>query len=374
MLRDINERSVMIWISLLGGPNYLVYRSLLEEFGSLAGIYNAHLSSTRPESIRQFGKAYERFTDRETAAAAGNIYSNVVKSGMNIVTLEDDSFPYRLKNLPSACPLVLYFYGGFTEEDKSGEGRALAVVGSRHCSAAGESNAYSFSYSLAKLGVSIVSGMARGCDGAAHRGALKAGGRTIAVLACGADVVYPPEHKALYNEIIRKGGAIISESPPGTAPVKQLFPARNRIIAGLSDGVLVVEAAKKSGALITADKALEADRLVFALPGDVRNPMAYGVNELIRQGAVCVTDVGVIVEELGLEPEGRNERKPGGGRAIGLPFPQNAVYNAVVQGCSDPDEISVKTQLEVSDICSALTLLEVRGLIRSSQAGKYIAS
>lgn len=374
MLHDINERSVMIWISLLGRPNYLIYRSLLEEFGSLEGIYNAHLRAQKPGSIRQYEKSYLLFSDGKLASAAGDIYMNVQKCGMKLMTIDDEGYPFKLKNLPSACPLVLYYYGELTKAEGSGDDLSLAVVGSRHCSASGESNAFSFSYTLAGLGVTIISGMARGCDGAAHNGALKAGGRTIAVLACGADVVYPPEHRTLYNEIIRKGGAIISESPPGTAPVKQLFPARNRIIAGLSDGVLVVEAAKKSGALITADRALEADRLVFALPGDVRNPMAYGVNELIRQGAVCVSDVGVIIEELGIQTDSQTKRRPGGGSAIGLPFPQNAVYNAVVQGSSDPDEIALKTQLEAGEICSALTLLEVRGLIKSGAAGKYVAN
>ncbi len=373
MLREINERSVMIWLSLLGRPNSLIYDLLLEEFGSAEGIYNARLSSIRPESLRRHESALKAFNDDQLLKQAADIYHSAESSGMRIISLRDNDYPYRLKNLPCARPIVLYYYGSFDENDVNGGGTVLAVVGSRHCSLSGGANSFSYANMLSRYGVTIVSGMARGCDGAAHRGALKAGGRTVAVLAGGADVVYPPEHRQLYNEIIKTGGAVISESPPGTAPVKQLFPARNRIIAGLSDGVIVVEAAKKSGALITADRALEADRIVFALPGDVRNPMSYGVNELIRQGAVCASDVGVILDEFGISPDLRKPRRVVNGLSQGLPFPLSAVMNAVIQGASDPDEISERTQLDAGEVCSALTLLEIRGLIKNVSMGKYTA-
>ena len=369
MLREINGTSVMVWLSLLGRPNYLIYSLLLKEFGSAEGIYNAFLAGRKPESLRAYENVLTAFADQGLAAQAAEICNKAEECGMKIVTLNDVNYPYKLRNLPSACPLVLYYYGEINEEDFSEDGVSVAVVGSRHCSVSGEANAESFSYELSKRGVNIVSGLARGCDGAAHTGALKAGGRTTAVLASGADVIYPPEHRNMYNRIIRSGGCVMSESPPGTIPCKQLFPARNRIIAGLSDAVIVVEAAKKSGALITADRALEADRLVFALPGDVRNPMAYGANELIRQGAVCALDVGIVLEELGIADEKAVKRKPGNGSAAGLPYPQNAVYNAIIHGAVNADEIAAVTQLEINDIGSALTLLEVRGLIKSTGTG-----
>ena len=374
MLREINGTSVMIWLSLLGKPNYLIYSLLLKEYGSAEGIYNAFLAGRKPESIRAYENVLTAFADPGLAAQAADISNKAAERGMKTVTLNDGNYPYKLRNLPSACPLVLYYYGEINEEDFSEGGISVAVVGSRHCSVSGEANAESFSYELSKRGVNIVSGLARGCDGAAHTGALKAGGRTTAVLASGADVIYPPEHRNMYNRIIRSGGCVMSESPPGTAPCKQLFPARNRIIAGLSDAVIVVEAAKKSGALITADRALEADRIVFAIPGDVRNPMAYGANELIRQGAVCALDVGIILEELGIIDENAVKRKPGNGSAAGLPYPQNAVYNAILHGASTADEIAASVQIDISEVAATLTLLEVRGLIKNVTMGMFRAS
>ena len=235
MLHEINEISVMIWLTLLGRPNYLIYSALIGEFGSPEGIYNAHLSSVRPESLRQYEKALNAFGDPKIASAAADIYFKAVNRGMKLATINDADFPYRLRNLPSACPLVLYYYGELPGGDEEGDERTAAIVGSRHCSVSGEANASAFSYALARAGVYIVSGMARGCDGAAHAGALKAHGKTAAVLASGADVIYPPEHRNLYNRIIGSGGCVLSESPPGTAPAKQLFPARNRIIERRGD-------------------------------------------------------------------------------------------------------------------------------------------
>ena len=164
----------------------------------------------------------------------------------------------------------------------------------------------------------------------------------------------------------------MSESPPGCIPARQLFPARNRIIAGLCQATLVVEAAHRSGALITADKAIEADRTVFALPGDVRNPMAYGCNELIRQGAICVTDIGVIYDELGIDPEGGKAH--GGvsnGWLIGLPYPLGRVADAVMKGSENAEAIAEKTELDAGTVAGSLTMLEIRGIVRRNDYGDY---
>lgn len=371
MPHDVNEKVVMIWLSLLGSPNYRIYRALLSEFGSGAGIYDAFARGVKPYSLREFPKAAGRFADRELAETAFGFYRKAQESGMNILTYSDPDYPELLKHLPAACPLVLYYYG-----DKAAlpgeEDIAVAIVGSRHCSNSGEANARQYAFELAKQGVIVVSGLALGCDGAAHRGALNASGRTVAVLASGADVVYPKEHKKLYNDIIAKGGCVLSESPPGCIPARQLFPARNRIIAGLCQATLVVEAAHRSGALITADKALEADRIVFALPGDVRNPMAYGCNELIRQGAVCVTDIGVIYDELGIEPEGgKTHGGNNNGWLIGLPFPLSRVADAVLKGADNAEAVAERTELDAGTVAGSLTMLEIRGIVRRSDYGAY---
>lgn len=368
MQRSFDNKAALIWLTLLGGPCYLVYKKLLSEFGSLEAVFDAAVSGKKPESIRQYASAYAGFGDPKLLEEALAIKNTALEEGMKITVFEDPAYPERLSNLPSACPLVLYHYGDLGSES---EEKSVAIVGSRHCSVSGELNSRQYAFDLAKSGVTVVSGMARGCDGAAHRGALNAGGRTVAVLAGGADFIYPPEHKRLYNEIISKGGCVLSESPPGTVPLKQLFPARNRIIAGLSDATVVIEAAAKSGALITADRALEVDRLVFAVPGDVRNPMAFGTNDLIRQGAICALNSSAIIEELGIAVKDNIRQKPRNGWAIGLPYPLNAVANAIIHGAENADSIAAATQMEISEVSGALTMLELRGLIVQTGYGSY---
>ncbi len=182
------------------------------------------------------------------------------------------------------------------------EGRAIAVVGSRRASSYGVSIAHRIGAILGGSGVNLVSGMALGIDGAAHRGALEAGGVTTAVLGCGIDRWYPYRHRALGEQILASGGAVLSEYPPGTPPEPWRFPARNRIIAGLADTVIVVEAAEKSGALITARLALDLGRDVMAVPGDIDRPGSFGCNRLIRDGAFPIDDLAELPEILGLGP------------------------------------------------------------------------
>ncbi len=372
MPRELSDKAFMVWISLLGSSGYNVYKALYEELGDPQGIYAACAAGKIPDRFRGNPLLLKDLGDAALREKAADICRAAYEAGMGIVTLEDPEYPEKLKNTPYPCPLALYYYGDIGACSGGKEtGLSVGIVGSRHCSVSGETNARTYSYELAKKGITVISGMARGCDGWAHRGAIKAGGTTAAVLASGADVIYPPEHKKLYGEIIARGGCVLSESPPGTRPLKQLFPARNRIIAGLSDAVIVIEAAKKSGALITADRAIEADRIVFALPGDVRNPMAYGSNELIRQGAICATDIGVILDELGVEDVKREAKKPWNGYAIGLPFPESSVVNAVIHGAGTIDEIEAATHIGIGQIGSALTMLELRGLIKSNGFGTY---
>jgi len=211
---------------------------------------------------------------------------------LGIISQEDAEYPENLKNIPDP-PLVLYVKGKLLGEDKL----ALAIVGSRLASLYGLTNAEHFAAQLAGLGFTIISGMARGIDTAAHRGALKAGGRTIAVIGSGFNHLYPRENKGL-AERIAQNGAVLSEFPINTTPLKQNFPQRNRLISGLSLGVLVAEAARNSGALITADFALEQGREVFALPGKIDTLTSWGTHALIKQGAKLVSGLEDILEEL----------------------------------------------------------------------------
>lgn len=202
--------------------------------------------------------------------------------------LGEESYPEKLKNIYSS-PQEIYVIGN----EKILNDKAIAIIGCRNCTSYGAKNSYKFGYELAKKGIVIVSGFARGIDTYAHIGALKAKGKTIAVLGNGLDIVYPAENEKLYKEIIKNGGTIISEYPLGSKPEKHHFPVRNRIISGLSDGVLVVEAKKRSGTLITVEYALDQGKNVYAIPGNINNNNSYGTNELIKEGAIpftCIDD------------------------------------------------------------------------------------
>ena len=211
---------------------------------------------------------------------------NLNTSKIKTITLGDKKYPENLINIYGR-PQTLYVLGNEELLNK----KSIAIIGCRNASDYGLRNAYQFGYELAKKGICIISGFARGIDTYAHKGAVSANGKTIAVLGCGLDVVYPAENMELYKQILIKGGAIITEYPLGSKPERNHFPIRNRIISGLSDGVLVVEAKKKSGTLITVEYALEQGKDVYAIPGNITSENSMGTNELIKEGAIPVTKI-----------------------------------------------------------------------------------
>ncbi len=216
------------------------------------------------------------------------------KMNMITISIEEETYPEKLKKIYNP-PKVLYAMGNINLLSSF----SIAMIGCREYTEYGKSMAMYFSYQLAKRNITIVSGLAKGIDGFSHIGALRAGGNTIAVVGNGLDIIYPKEHKKLEQEIIQKGGVIVSEYPLGTKPDKYTFPARNRIISALSDGVFVIEAKEKSGTLITVDFALEQGKDIFALPGNITSRNSVGTNQLIGDGAKCVTQVKDILEEYG---------------------------------------------------------------------------
>ena len=207
-------------------------------------------------------------------------------SKIKIIKLGNINYPEKLKNIYGK-PQYLYVLGN----EKLLNEKSIAIIGCRNASNYGLRSAYQFGYELAKKEICIISGFARGVDTYAHKGAVAAKGKTIAVLGCGLDIIYPPENMELYKQILINGGAIITEYPLGSKPEKYHFPIRNRIISGLSDGVLVVEAKKKSGTLITVEYALEQGKDVYAIPGNITSNNSYGTNELIKEGAIPVTSI-----------------------------------------------------------------------------------
>ncbi len=286
----------------------------------------------------------------------------------HLLTIIDPQYPRQLQHIPDPPP-VLFVLGDihalqFTQ---------LAIVGSRHPSPMGEENAYAFALELAKTGIVITSGMALGIDAAAHRGALAAKGLTLAVAGTGLDRIYPSQHHALAQQIIAQG-ALISEFPLGTRPSAGNFPRRNRIISGLSHGVLVVEAATQSGSLITAHHAIEQGREVFALPGSIHNTHAKGCHELIRQGAKLVESVAHILEELPPTfadksttyslPIGHNE-------AVASSPQETAVLAAIDDAPTSVEDVIQRCGLTADAVCSILLLLELQGKVQMTTAGQY---
>lgn len=342
------------------------------------------------------GKAQARKVSAQLSAdrtaAAEKKLEDFQKRGIFFLSLWDDEYPERLRQIPDP-PAALYGIGRFpdaadgeTGTGRSGRGKAAAVVGARAASVYGQEMAAYFGRGLAKEGVTVVSGMARGADGIAQTAALQAGGFSIAVLGCGADICYPPENKKLYD-MLRDRGCILSEYPPGTQPHAHLFPPRNRIISGLSDLVLVVEAREKSGTLITVDMALEQGRDVFAVPGRITDLCSRGCNRLIGNGAGAAVSVAQIMRELDGEDrtEGKEAKKEAEGvnrkktaaEAETAPLPpfRRAVREVLEDMPEGLDSILFKLRRQgweasAPAVMEELVLLELEGLAGSS-GGQY---
>jgi DNA processing protein len=282
----------------------------------------------------------------------------VEQVGAQLLTLADEAYPANLRVITDAPP-VIYVKGELLPQDRL----ALGVVGTRRATRYGRDVAHRMSHWLAKSDVTIVSGLAQGIDAAAHQGALDAKGRTIAVLGCGIDRIYPQEHEQLAQQIMRNG-ALVSEFPIGTPPTGQNFPRRNRVISGLSLGVLIAEAPEKSGALITAETALEQGREVFAIPANIFNPNGTGGNKLIQEGAKLVMRARDILDELNVSYSEQEIQEQAQKIA-----PENELEVKLLNLLeADPihvDDIIRETGLSTAEVTSTLTILELKGLAQS---------
>ena len=343
------------WFALKSVPlvGNVTFRRLLEQFGSPEQV----LRATESELARVRGVSapalaaikshdYRAFADRECVAVA--------KSGVTIITFVSENYPKVLLEIADPPPF-LYVKGVLR-----GSETAVAMVGSRRASTYGILTTTRLASELAGHGITVVSGMARGVDTAAHRGALGAGGRSIGVLGCGIDVIYPPENRRLFEEMA-ENGALVSEFPMGTFPLAENFPRRNRIISGMSRGVLVVEAMENSGSLITAQYALEQGREVFAIPGNINCSSSRGANGLIKQGAKLVEGVEDILDELPDRPgrPGFTPARP----EFGLTPQEAALYTLLADSPLHIDEIIVKSALTVGEVSATLLRLELKGAL-----------
>jgi DNA processing protein len=347
-------------LSLVSGVGPRLYRALVDHFGSASAVLNAPMSELRmvPGIGAKLSQAVSRA--REQIDAADELQF-CRQQGIAILGAGEAGYPRMLAEIPDP-PAILYVQGELKPQDQL----AVAIVGSRHATQYGLAQAQRLAASLARAGLVIVSGLARGVDAAAHRGALEAGGRTIAVLGGGLAQIYPPEHQPLANEIAGQG-AVVSEAPPRSQPLSGSFPQRNRIISGISLGVIVVEASTHSGALITAQHAMEQNREVFAVPGRVDNRMAHGCHRLLRDGAKLVESADDVLEELGPLVAATPSNS---GQVVHHPAElllnelEQQVLQSITGDSAGIDEIVVASGLPTPQVLSTLSVLEMRRLVR----------
>ncbi len=352
-------------------------RELLTEFPDLLQLLSLNAATMRAmgmtaEAVAAVQAWQQQDHSHPAVREVQTIQNACQKHGIGILTWPDPDYPEQLRHIHDA-PLVLYTLG-----DPSLLARdQLGIIGSRKATPAGLDHARRFAAELSARGLLVTSGLALGVDGAAHAGALDAGFPTVAVIGCGLDRIYPHQHRRLGDRIMADG-LVISEFPPGTPARAAHFPQRNRIISGLSRGVLVVEAGLRSGSLITARMALEQGREVFAIPGSVHSPVARGCHHLIKQGARLVETVDDIFEELGawwcppLTPEPSSEPEPkqnGNGPLAGLDSREIAVFEALGYDPQSTDALSSATGLPADQLMQSLLLLELQGLVSSAPGG-----
>jgi len=357
----MNQRELACWLALYRyegiGPRR--FSALLLQEQSLSNCF--YLEKLRPSFIQWCEAQKVKISDPDWRGVEKDL-AWAAQPDCHILTWQDTHYPAHLKDIAAAPPLL--FVKGNVSALSTFQ---IAIVGSRHPTRQGKENAYRFAYELAAQTVSVTSGLALGIDGESHRGALAAKGITIAVLGNSLDHIYPPRHVGLADEILSQKGAVISEFPLDTPPKAMHFPRRNRLISGLSKGVVVVEAALKSGSLITARYALEQGRDVFALPGSIQNPLTKGTHWLIREGAKCTESIEHILEEFGRAPE---KEKP---QSAPLPsaskLSSHPVLSFIDAFCTSVDEIIAKTGLTAEKLSSILLELELQGRIAAVPGG-----
>jgi len=382
-----------LWLSFVWQQCNVKSYKLLNDFGGIEGLYSAGRKDLADLGYLN-GKEIRSLLDKREKLIY-TVLETCREKGIDIITIEDAIYPKRLKNIYNP-PLVIYMRGKLPDLENT---PSITIVGTRNPSDAGILITDRLSKDLARSGFITVSGLAKGIDATAHKGTLIADGITVAVLGCGVDVVYPAENAFLINHILRSG-AIISEYPPGTKPLKENFPCRNRILAGLTQGTLVTEAPERSGALITARIAADEGREVFAVPGNVFH--TSGTNNLIKNGAKPVTEALDIIEEFKdvliekpvtttvnfakyddmlkvsshyVEYNGHKQNNISLKNNIDdLSLTENEIIikNALSDTPLSIDEIDDKTKLEIGPLLASLTMLEIKGYIKSLPGGRYI--
>ena len=350
---------------------------LLERFGSAENVFHARRSEL--ESLRLRAESIESILKREFHEKADEELVKVRELGGDVLILDDGSYPYLLREIADP-PITLYVKGDW---QACFDQPCVGIVGSRKCSTYGENASEFLARDLAANGVCVVSGLARGIDTAAHRGAIQGKGKTIAVLGTGIDQIYPKENAKLVEQILNSGGAVVSQFPLGTPPLKDNFPYRNRIISGLSLGILIVEASERSGSLITARLAMEQNREVLAVPGNITSKNSFGTNYLIKSGAKLVQQWQDVVSELPSEIaakilppkiDGETAKEKNSVEIAPANLTENELRIWQILSADEAAHIDVlleKSKLSFGDLNAALLGLEMRELIRTLPGKHY---
>ncbi|WP_273325110.1 DNA-processing protein DprA [Vallitalea guaymasensis] len=343
-----------LWLNNIKGIGLKKIKYLLNYFDEPKYIWEATDELSEVKGLREI--------DRKAIIQSRNkdkiieYYNRIKKSNINFYSIDDDLYPDNLKNIYD------YPYGIYVKGDIKDASPIIAVVGARRCTEYGREVAKLFGRELAKMGIIIISGMARGIDTAAHKGALEGGGRTYAVLGSGVNICYPKENYKLMDDISHKG-ALISEFPVNQIPKPGNFPLRNRIISGISDGVLVIEAAGKSGSLITADQALEQGKDVYSIPGRITDKLSEGTNNLIKMGAKMVTNIDDILDEISVSFT-KEKQKNSENITLGLAEIEKIVYSCLSLEPLFIDDIHIKSNIPIDELGLILTKLELKGVIK----------
>lgn len=356
----MNDLEALVSLNMIPGIGSKRLADLLDFFKTPGRIFEAEERDLIPIVGENLSRAISVF-DRNSLEKE---FASAKRAGIKIITIFDPDYPNALKEIPGA-PIVLYVWGEIRAEDEL----AVGIVGSRRASFYGLSQSEKFAAELAVYGITIVSGMAKGVDTYAHRGALKVSGRTIAVIGSGFNQIYPPENKELAKEI-SCSGAVISEFSMDTPALAQNFPRRNRLISGLSKSILITEAAKNSGALITADFALEQGKDVLALPGRIDSATAVGSNNLLKQGAKLITCCQDILQEMNLNFEAANlkekETQPD------FDGEEGKIYGCIGSQASSIDDLIEKTSFPCNRVLDYLLKLQIKKLIRQLPGKQFV--
>lgn len=359
------ERKYEYWLACVASVSRKKKRRLRTTYGSAKKIYN--IIEERGEDFfpNSLIKDIKRLKQAKKGWDLDGKYEEARQREIWFVGEWERGFPARLAEIPDP-PYALFVKGNLPDESCM----SASIVGSRECTPYGELQTLKFAKTLAGCGVQIISGMAKGIDGHAHRGALQGNGKTFAVLGCGVDVCYPREHIGLYADILEHEGGILSEYPPGTTPEGWNFPQRNRLISGLGDFLLVMEAKEKSGSLITVDLALEQGKDIYALPGPVSSPLSKGCNRLIHQGAEILLGQKELCENLEIQEEKEGQTRKSEEKI--LDKTENMVYSRFGFDPKSLEELAEQMGLSVQVILPKLIALELKGKIREISTHRYV--